>query len=206
MEFFSILLPFHSRFSAFQLPNATSFGQIQPPCVGAWISHSGAYVPHACQCSPNSTPRPLVLFYGLFIAFLLYLLSIVVILLLLCFVGYCLLTFYWFVSLAETFVIEFVLVPLFTIVLVTDFSSTFIASASFRWLLLVTSGDSYRFALICVPFAYETALCNPLRGLGHLFFLFPTFCNYFRTTLVCFGSIIGEPTPFLFLGSSLPFK
>jgi hypothetical protein len=47
-------------------------------------------------------------------------------------VSYCLLVFYWFVSLAETFVIEFVLVNLFTTVLFTDFSSAFIASASFR--------------------------------------------------------------------------
>ena len=66
--------------------------------------------------------------------------------LLLYFVGYYLLTFYWFVSLVETFVTELVLVPLFTTVLFTDFSSAFIASASFRWLLLVTSGGSNRFA------------------------------------------------------------
>ena len=45
------------------------------------------------------------------------------ILLLLCFVGYCLLALYWVVSLMETFITKFVLVPLFTTVLVTDFSS-----------------------------------------------------------------------------------
>jgi hypothetical protein len=124
--------------------------------------------------------------------------------LLLCFVGYCLLAFYWFVSLVQTFITELVLVPLFTTVLFTDFSSAFIASASFRWLLLVTSGGSNRFALICAPFASETTLRDPLRGRGHLFVPFPTFCNYFRTALVCFGSIIGEPTPFSFLGSFPP--
>jgi hypothetical protein len=118
--------------------------------------------------------------------------------LLLCFVGYCLLTFYWFVSLVETFVTELVLVPLFTTVLFTNFSIAFIALTSFRWLLLVTSGGSNMFALICAPFASETALRGPLRGLGHLFAPFPTFCNYFRIALACFGSIVGEPTPFSF--------
>jgi hypothetical protein len=29
----------------------------------------------------------------------------------------------------------------------------------------------------------------------------PPFCNYFNTVLVWFESIVGEPTPFLFIGS-----
>ena len=124
--------------------------------------------------------------------------------LLLCFMGYCLLVFYWFVSLVETFVTELVLVPLFTTVLFTDFSNAFIALASFWWLILVTSGGLDRFALICAPFASETALRGPLRGSGHLFVPFPTFCNYFRIVLICFGSIVGEPTPFSFFGLSPP--
>jgi hypothetical protein len=119
-------------------------------------------------------------------------------------VGYCLLAFYWFVSLVETFVTELVLVPLFTTVLFTDFSSAFIASVSFWWLLLVTSGGSDRFALICAPIASETALRGPLRGPGRLFVPFSTFYNYLCIALICFGSIVGEPTPFSFLGSFPP--
>jgi hypothetical protein len=101
----------------------------------------------------------------------------------------------------ETFVTEFVLVPLFTAVLVTDFSSVFIASASFRWLLLVTSRGSNRFALVCAPSASEIVLHGPLKEPGHLFVPFLTFCNYFRTALICFGSIVVESTSFSFLGS-----
>ena len=137
-----------------------------------------------------------------FVVFLMYCCLV----LLLCFVGYCLLVFYWFVSLVETFVTELVLIPLFITVLFTDFSSVFIALASFRWLLLVISGGLDRFALICAPFASETALCGPLRGSGHLFVLFPTFCNYFCTALVYFGSIVRELTSFSFLGLSPPFS
>ena len=138
-----------------------------------------------------------------FVVFLMYCCFV----LLLCFVGYCLLVFYWFVSLVETFVTEFVLVPLFTTILFLDFSNAFIALASFLWLLLVTSGGSDRFTLICAPFASETALRDPLRRPGHLFVPFPTFCNYFSIALVCFGSIVREPTPFSFLGlSPLSFR
>jgi hypothetical protein len=124
--------------------------------------------------------------------------------LLLCFVGYCFLAFYWFVSLVKAFVTELVLVLLFTTVMFMDFCSAFITSVSFWWLLLVTSGGSDRFALICAPFASETALCGPLRGPCHLFVSFPMFYNYFCTALVCFGSIVGESTPFSFLGSFPP--
>jgi hypothetical protein len=45
----------------------------------------------------------------------------------------------------------------------------------------------------------ETALCDPLRGPDHLFVQFPIFSNYFCTVLVCFGSIVGELTPFFVL-------
>ena len=115
-------------FLASQLPNTTSFGQIRHH-VSARGSHLLARLRHV----PASVRQTLLLdrcFYFL------------VFLLLLCFVGYYLPTFYWFVSLAETFVTEFVLVHLFTTVLVINFSSAFIALASFRRLLLVTSGGS----------------------------------------------------------------
>jgi hypothetical protein len=114
-------------------------------------------------------------------------------------VGYCLLAFYWFVSLLETFVTEIVVVPLVTIVLVSDFRSAFMASAFFWQLFLITSGGTNRFALIYASFASKIALCGPLIGPGHLLVLFSTFCNYFHIVLVCFGSIVGEPTLFSFL-------
>ena len=47
-------------------------------CACAQISPSGASAPRACQCSPNCAPRLLLLFFGLFVAFLLYFLCIVV--------------------------------------------------------------------------------------------------------------------------------
>jgi len=37
-----------------------------------------------------------------------------------------------------------------------------------------------RFALIYSPFAFIIALCNLLRGPGHLFDPFHTLCNYFE--------------------------
>ena len=58
-----------------------------------------------------------------------------------------------------------------------------------------------RFALIYAPFA--TALYGILRGSDQLFDLLPTLCNYLSTILVCFGSVVGEPTLFLFLGSPI---
>jgi hypothetical protein len=108
----------------------------------------------------------------------------------------------------ETFVAEIVVVPLFTTILVSDFSSAFMASAFFRRLFLITSGGTNRFALIYASFASETALCGPLIGPGHLFVLFPTFYNYFRIVLVCFGSIVGEhppPPPFIIFMIVLSF-
>jgi hypothetical protein len=36
---------------------------------------------------------------------------------------------------------------------------------------------------------------------GHFFKLFPTLCLYFRTVVFHFGSVVGEPTRFSFLGS-----
>jgi hypothetical protein len=47
-----------------------------------------------------------------------------------------------------------VLVPLFTTVLVMDFSSAFMASTSFQRLLLVTSEDTDRFTIIYAFFFF----------------------------------------------------
>jgi hypothetical protein len=62
--------------------------------------------------------------------------------LLLYFVGYSLLTFYWFVSLVETSVTELVLVHLFTTILFTDFSSAFYR---LNLLLVVVAGYKWAF-------------------------------------------------------------
>jgi hypothetical protein len=97
---------------------------------------------------------------------------------LICFVDCCLTTFNYFVLLVETFVPIFGLVPLFSAAPGVDYDSAFLASASFRWLLLVPSRRSYRFALICAHFSSVTTLCGPLKGPGHLFDQFPTICNH----------------------------
>jgi hypothetical protein len=96
----------------------------------------------------------------------------------------------------ETFATKFMLVHLLPAVPTLDFESAYSASASFQWLLLIPSESSYRFTLICVHFASVTA---SLRGLGHLFDQFFTFCNYFRTIFICFGSVVRLTTPFSFL-------
>jgi hypothetical protein len=47
-------------------------------------------------------------------------------------------------------------------------------------------------------------MCNiqRLSELSHLFDKFSTLCNYFRTVLIWFESIVEKPTHFSFLGSS----
>lgn len=74
-------------------------------------------------------------------------------LLLVCFVGCCLPFFNCFILIVETFVTEFELVLLFFAVPYVDYDSTFSASASFRWLLLVLSEGLDMLALICAHFA-----------------------------------------------------
>jgi hypothetical protein len=75
--------------------------------------------------------------------------SYVCVLLLLCCVRYYLLDLMWFYLLGETFVTEFLLVPLSSAVLDSNSNNAFTASASIRWLLLFPSGGSDRSALIC---------------------------------------------------------
>jgi hypothetical protein len=106
-----------------------------------------------------------------------------------------------------TFIAVLVVDPFPFIVLISDYDSAFLTLASFTWLLFVLSGSSDRFTLICVTFAYEIAFYGSLRGPGHSFNPFSTIYNYFYTVLVCFESIVDEPTTFLVLGSplSLPF-
>jgi hypothetical protein len=117
-----------------------------------------------------------------------------------CFMGSCL-ALWRFDLTVETFVIEFVLAPVFPAVPTLDFDNAYLASASFRWLLLVLSGGSDRFTLVCAIFATITSLCGSLRGPCHLFDKFLIFSNYFYTTLVYFESVVGEPALFSFLRS-----
>jgi hypothetical protein len=95
--------------------------------------------------------------------------------------------------------VVFVVVPLFVPVPSTDYYNASSASITFRWLLLIPSGG---LDLVLTPFASETTLSSPLRGPGHLFDPFPTLCFYCSTVLVCFGFVVGEPTPFSFFGST----
>jgi hypothetical protein len=78
------------------------------------------------------------------------------------------------------------------------FNSAISAYITVQWSLLVHSGGSDFF---CASLAYVTALCSILRGPGHLFDPFLILCNYCYTVVVCFGFVVGEPTPFSMLGS-----
>jgi len=91
-----------------------------------------------------------------------------------------------------------VLVHLFSSVPDLDFNNAFTASASFRWLLFPSEGTD-RLVLIRTSLPFVTALCGPLRGPGHLFDIFLAICIYFSTVLVCFWSIVREPTLFFCL-------
>jgi len=65
-----------------------------------------------------------------------------------------------------------------------DYFSASTTSAIFGWLLLFLSGCTDGLALFCIPLAFFTALCGPLRRPGHLFDPFANFCIYFNTVLV----------------------
>jgi hypothetical protein len=102
--------------------------------------------------------------------------------------GFSLPNLYYFDFMVETFVIEFVMIPLYPSVLIPDDDSTYSASTSFWRLLLVFSEGSNRLALIYTHFASETALHSPLRGPSHLFDPFPTLCLCFHTIVFHLGS------------------
>lgn len=76
--------------------------------------------------------------------------------------GYCLSDLYYFDFMGETFVVGFVMAPLYPSILISDDDSTYSTSASFQRLLVFSKG-SERLALICTSFASETALHKPLR-------------------------------------------
>jgi hypothetical protein len=57
------------------------------------------------------------------------------------------------------------------------------------------------YLLIYSPFAFVTALCDLLRGPGHLFVPFSTYYNYLCVILVCFWVYCWGAHPFFVLGS-----
>jgi hypothetical protein len=95
---------------------------------------------------------------------------------------------------------EFVLVPLYYLVIASNYVSTYLTLVSFWWLLLYLSGSSYRLALICTPFSYVIALCSPLRGSCHLFDLFPNICLYFCIIVFHYETVVRESNHFPFIG------
>jgi hypothetical protein len=103
--------------------------------------------------------------------------------------------------LGETLVFEFVSVHIFSAVQDSDLNSAFTVSTSFGWLLF-SSDSTDKLILIYTSLAYVTTLCCSLRRPGHLFDSFLNICNYFTIVLVCFGSIVGEPTHFSCIGLS----
>jgi hypothetical protein len=103
--------------------------------------------------------------------------------------------------LGKTLVSEFILAPLFSAVPYLDYYSASTALVVFKWLLF-SSEDINEFALLCVLLTFLTPSYSPLRGPGHLFDTFFTFCNYFSIVLVWFGfNIVGKPTIFSFIRS-----
>jgi len=160
-------------FSVFQLFYATSCASFCLSCVGCLIAIRS--VGHWSCCFFG-------LFGCLFISFLL------------CCLGFNLL-------LGKTLVSEFVLAPLFSAVPYLDYYSASTALVVFKWLLF-SSEDINEFALLCVLLTFLTSSYSPLRGPGHLFDTFFTFCNYFSIVLVWFGfNIVGKPTIFSFIRS-----
>ena len=154
------------------------------------MRHPSALIgpPYACRLRPLISLRPshwlappMLLIFGFYCCFY-------------CFMSFCYLV--WFFCF-----IVLMLVPLFASLPSTDYYSAFLASITFRWLLLVPSGG---LDLVWTLFAFVTALSGPLRGPGHLYDQFSTLCIYCCAVLVCFGFVVGEPTPlsfFSFFGS-----
>jgi hypothetical protein len=109
-------------------------------------------------------------------------------------VGVILLVLWRFDLSVETFVTVLVLVPLFSLVSTLDYVSAYSVSASLWRLLLVPSGCSNMFVLICVSFASVTTLCGSLRGPCLFLDPFPTLCLYFPTFVL--GLLFGSPPIF----------
>lgn len=179
------------------------------PCACTWVSRTAAWPPSCYQklfrWSPSaSSSIEVVAQWAFFLLFLFsQYFSFSRVLQLFLFVGYCLLDHWRFIFTVKTCVTGFMLVPLYSSVLASNYKWKCI----FRFyllpvLLLFSSWGSYRFALICDHFASVTTLSGSLRGSGHLFDKFLTFCMYFCTVVFHFGIVVGKLTPFSVLGWS----
>jgi hypothetical protein len=173
--------------------------------TGTWSSRTDEWICPTCHPPPFFVLPSIgaIISWGFFFSCIFIFIvfcSSFCILLLVWFVGCCLSALRRFDLIVETFVTKFELVLLFHAVLTSDYDSAYSASASFRWLLLVPSGGSNMFVLICALFTSVTVLCGPLRKPCHLFNQFPICFNYFRTILVYTVSIVWKFTPFSFLG------
>jgi ribose/xylose/arabinose/galactoside ABC-type transport system permease subunit len=104
--------------------------------------------------------------------------------LLVCCVSYCLLVLWRFDLSIETFVT------------VIDYVNAYSVSASFWKLLLVPSGYSNMFVLICVSFASVTTLCGSLRGPCLFWTHFLHFVYIFTLSYFVLGLLFGSPPIF----------
>jgi hypothetical protein len=85
----------------------------------------------------------------------------------------------------------------FSVVLVSDFFSTFTTLACFGWLLLIPSGCIDMLVFLCTSLAYEITLCGPLKGPGHLFVQFSLFVNILTLFWFVLGLLFDSPPIFL---------
>jgi hypothetical protein len=79
-----------------------------------------------------------------------------------------------------------------------SFNSALTTSASFGWLLLISSGCIDRLVLFCISLAYETALCGSLKGPGHLLSHF-LLIVYILAPIWLVLSLLLENSPFFIL-------
>jgi hypothetical protein len=166
----------HDGFWWFSVDPAFPAG-VRPSSGGAWSSRASAGSFRSIFLSRFSVVVLSVVFSIVFLRCL----------------GYCF-------PLWKTFVFGIVLDFLLSAVIFSDFNSVLTIAAIFWWLLQVSSGDAVGLVLICFPFTFVTALCEFLKGPGHLFVKFPIFCLYFSVVSVWFGSNVGEPTLFSLIG------
>jgi len=107
----------------------------------------------------------------------------------LCYLDYCF-------PLCETTAFKIVLVSLFTAIIFPYSNNVFTIYVIFWWLLQASSGDAIGLVLIYFSFTFETTLCGPLKGPGHLFVKFSTFCKYLNVVFVSLGLMLGSPPLF----------
>jgi len=125
---------------AFQLLDATGRVSFCLPCAEVWFSRDGAWISHAVICFVK---RWRCCFFRLF-----------------CY-------FFVFIILCCSSLSGFVLLPLYFAVPDLSSNSASTTSTSFGWLSLFLSKSIDRLVLLYTHLASVTALCGPLRELGH---------------------------------------